>query len=353
MDTKNSQPSYHRIKMKHWQQYNTEDRLDLLYITSAAKGLPQLAVEKDWWVMMVLKALSNTHYAEYYSFKGGTSLSKGWQLIDRFSEDIDIALKREGKFAISSTSNNQIAKVRRIARHYIIRDLPQELKEQLSLMGITDFVIEPITHLDKEGQSVELRATTHPSVILVKYKSVLPDISEYIQPQVKIEISCLSMDEPVEKKAMQSFIAQEVPGAENVIVEFNTVLPTRTFLEKLMLLHEEFQKENPRTKRMSRHLYDILRIMNSPFGVDAVNDCELYNEIVKHRSIFNRLDCVDYSTLNKQTIKFIPPQNVIDEYRDDYNTMLNHFMHNTSGNPDFETLIERLTGLNQKINTLK
>lgn len=339
--------------MKHWQQYGIEDRLDLLAMTSAAKGLPQLAVEKDWWVMMVLKALSSTRYAEYYSFKGGTSLSKGWQLIDRFSEDIDIALKRDGKFAISSTSNNQLNKVRRVARHYIIRELPQELEEQLSLMGISDFEIEPVTHLDKDGELVELRATTHPSVILVKYKSVLPDISEYIKPQVKIEISCLSMEEPVEKKTMQSFIAQIVPDAENVIVEFNTVLPTRTFLEKLMLLHEEFQKDNPRTKRMSRHLYDILRIMNTPFGVDAVSNRTLYNEIVKHRSIFNRLDCVDYSTLSKEAIKFIPPQNLIDEYRDDYNAMLNHFMHRTSGHPDFDTLMVRLTILNQEINSLE
>lgn len=339
--------------MKHWQQYSIEDRLDLLAMTSAAKGLPQLAVEKDWWVMMVLKALSNTRYSGLYSFKGGTSLSKGWELIDRFSEDIDLALKREGKFAISSTSNNQLAKVRRVARHYIIRDLPQELEEQLSLMGISDFVIEPITHLNKEGNPVELMATTHPSVILVKYKSVLPDISDYIKPQVKIEISCLSMEEPVEKKAMQSFVSQIVPDADNVIVEFNTVLPTRTFLEKLMLLHEEFQKENPRTKRMSRHLYDILRIMNTPFGVDAVSNHALYNEIVKHRSIFNRLAFVDYSTLSRKTIKFIPPQNVIDEYRDDYNSLLNNFMHRASGHPDFDTLIESLTALNQEINSLE
>ena len=81
--------------MKHWQSYNIEDRLDILDITSAAKGLPLLAVEKDWWVTMVLKALSNTRYANLMSFKGGTSLSKGWNLIDRFSEDIDVALRRE------------------------------------------------------------------------------------------------------------------------------------------------------------------------------------------------------------------------------------------------------------------
>lgn len=68
--------------MKHWQQYNLEERLQILDITSAEKGLPRLAVEKDWWVVMVLKALSQTQYAHLASFKGGTSLSKGWSLIE-------------------------------------------------------------------------------------------------------------------------------------------------------------------------------------------------------------------------------------------------------------------------------
>ena len=86
--------------MKHWQQYNAEEQLQLLDITSGATGLPRLAIEKDWWVTAVLKALSLTQFSHLMSFKGGTSLSKGWQLINRFSEDIDIALKREEHFLI-------------------------------------------------------------------------------------------------------------------------------------------------------------------------------------------------------------------------------------------------------------
>jgi len=105
--------------MKHWQQYSEQERLQLLDMAAAQKGLPRIAVEKDWWVTMTLKALSTTKYAPLMSFKGGTSLSKGWNLINRFSEDIDIALRREDRFAISSTSNNQMAKVRRVTRHYI------------------------------------------------------------------------------------------------------------------------------------------------------------------------------------------------------------------------------------------
>lgn len=63
--------------MKHWQQYSEKEKLQLLDITSAAKALPRLAVEKDWWVMAVMNALSKTEYASLMSFKGGTSLSKG------------------------------------------------------------------------------------------------------------------------------------------------------------------------------------------------------------------------------------------------------------------------------------
>ena len=81
--------------MKHWQHNNNIEQQQILDIVSSKTGLPRLAVEKDWWVTMVLKALSVTQYAHLMSFKGRTSLSKGWQLIERFSEDIDIALKRE------------------------------------------------------------------------------------------------------------------------------------------------------------------------------------------------------------------------------------------------------------------
>lgn len=97
--------------MKHWQLLSPADRLDVLEITSANTNLPLLAVEKDWWVTMVLKALSTTRHFSLMSFKGGTSLSKGWNLINRFSEDIDIAMRRGGEFSISSTSGNQLAKV--------------------------------------------------------------------------------------------------------------------------------------------------------------------------------------------------------------------------------------------------
>lgn len=337
--------------MKHWQQLNVEERLDVLQITAAKNHLPQLVVEKDWWVTMVLKALSTTRYFDLMSFKGGTSLSKGWNLINRFSEDIDIALRREGKFSISSTSRNQLAKVRRITRHYIVRELPGEITEALNVMGIVDFSVEPeLTRMDNDGHQTELQATTHPSTIFVRYKSILPEESEYIEPKVKIEISCLSMDEPVEDKILQSLMADVLKDEENIQVKFPTVVPTRTFLEKIFLLHEEFQKEKPRSKRMSRHLYDIEKIMNTDYG-KSIEDKDLYDSIVKHRSIFNTVEGVNYQLHKPSTLSFIPPESVIKEWENDYKSMQNHFIYEERCLSFYE-LIKRLEELTVKIRNL-
>ena len=337
--------------MKHWQQYSEQERLQLLDITAAQKGLPRISIEKDWWVTMTLKALSATQFSHLMSFKGGTSLSKGWNLISRFSEDIDIALRREGRFAISSTSNNQLAKVRRVARHYIVRELPGELEQVLSSLGVTGFSVEPELSRNKDGEMVELRPTTHPSTIFVNYQSVVPELSDYIKPQVKIEISCLSMDEPVEQKLLNTFIREVVPSADEVSVGFMTVVPTRTFLEKIFLLHEEFQKENPRSYRMSRHLYDIEKLMKTVFGEDALTDRALYEAIVVHRAVFNNIKGMNYSLHAPQTINILPPEMIHNAWKDDYEAMCKDFIYETSP-LSFEDLVLQIKRLQNLIRKL-
>lgn len=338
--------------MKHWQHYNTIEKLQLLDITSANTGLPRLAVEKDWWVTMVLKALTMTQFAHLISFKGGTSLSKGWHLIDRFSEDIDIALKRENRFFINGFSNTQLAKARRAARHYIVRELPLELHSALSSLGVSNFTIEPELSRMVDGKRFDLRADTHPSVLFVNYESAIPETSEYVQPRVKIEISCLSMDEPIEELFLNSFISSSVPESEDIEVKIRTVIPTRTFLEKMFLLHEEFQKRQPRSYRMSRHLYDLEKIMDTDFGLNALLDLQLYMDIVKHRSRYNKLPYVDYKTHQPQLINFLPPASVIKEWELDYDKMRNQFIYD-SQKLSFKQILERMRLLQRRVREMK
>lgn len=232
-----------------------------------------------------------------------------------------------------------------------MRELPGEIAQALDRMGIVDFNIEPeLTRIDKDGNETDLRATTHPSTIFVSYKSIIPEQSEYIEPKVKIEISCLSMDEPVEDKTLRSFMADVLKEEENIEVRFPTVVPTRTFLEKIFLLHEEFQKENPRCKRMSRHIYDIEKIMDTDFG-KSITNIELYNSVVKHRSIFNNIEGIDYDLHNPSTLSFIPPKSIIKEWEKDYQSMQNHFIYEERS-LSFDELLKRMTELTERIRRL-
>lgn len=204
----------------------------------------------------------------------------------------------------------------------------------------------------KEGEVIEMRADTHPSVIYVSYSGVIPETSDYVEPKVKIEISCLSMEEPVEELAFSSLISTSVEGAENVDARFNTVIPTRTFLEKIFLLHEEFQKEAPRSYRMSRHLYDLEKIMDKDFGIAALADTKLYSDIVTHRSIYNKLPYVDYTTHRQHLISFLPPEPVMKDWKDDYANMKKNFIYDPQV-LSFENLIKRVSELQERIRNMQ
>lgn len=127
---------------KLWLNNELIDRLAMLQQTEIEHlGINQVAIEKDWWVTATLKALFQTDYHESLIFKGGTSLSKGFNIIERFSEDIDLAISHSF-FGIEKTSKNQREKLRKIARAYIHNTLSFQLDAKLKGMGITGYSIE-------------------------------------------------------------------------------------------------------------------------------------------------------------------------------------------------------------------
>jgi len=195
--------------------------------------------------------------------------------------------------------------------------------------------------------------TTDPEIIEIQYKTLFAD--KYIKPVVKLEISGRSMNEPVTKIVLQSFLDETFPNtpiAEKSF-EINAVVPERTFWEKICLLHEEFAKpqELIRTERMSRHLYDLEKMMSSPIENKALKNKELYNSIVEHRRIFVGLKGFDYSTLATQTINILPPESVISQWRQDYETMRETMIYEES--LPFDKLINRIKQLNEKINRIR
>lgn len=305
-------------------------------------NLPAYAIEKDWWVVQTLSILNNTEIGKHLVFKGGTSLSKAWNVIERFSEDIDLAVDRTFFGFEGELGKNQRTNLRKAANKYITETLFPELKkafEEAGLKGVK-FELEEIKTSDQD-----------PVIINVYYPALI-ESPGYIQPRVQIEIGCRSLREPFANRSILSIVDSSYSKADfkQDSITIPTVLPERTFLEKIFLLHEEFQrpKEKVRVDRMSRYLYDIYQILKIVTAEKALTDNTLYDTIVKHRYNFTRIGGVDYNLHQPQSIDFLPSEKLLPAWKADYEKMREQMIHGDS--PKFEDLIKSLEELKEKIN---
>jgi len=331
--------------MKEWLDLSEADRREIIVQTSIAKGLPQAAIEKDWWVVATLRALFKIKYAKYLVFKGGTSLNKAWGLIERFSEDIDLGIEKSFFGYQGELNRTQVQKLRKASCKFVSEIFPKDMGSKLHEMGVKDFSIHVVEFEESD---------TDPLAVEIRYNSLVEKIS-YIEPRILVEISSRSLRDPFENKEVISFIGETYSGKPFADKAFNvpTVLPTRTFLEKLFLLHEEFQKPKERpikSQRMTRHLYDISRLMDTKFGESAVNDNNLYKTIIEHRKVYARISWIDYSKHAPKTLDFIPPDNVMSEWEQDYLAMDESMFYGET--ESFEDLINKLKELRKRFNTV-
>lgn len=301
---------------------------------------PQV-VEKDWWVTLTLKAIFQTEYGNHLLFKGGTSLSKCWKLIGRFSEDIDLAIDREFLGFPGELSKTKIKELKKTACEFTSTKLRDAIEEQLIALGVSPGTLSITAKPVKEGFP-----DTDPQELQIQYPSLFERIP-YIVNLVKIEVSGRSLREPWSVCSIQSLLSEYIPGQSFSDEAFTVpaVEPKRTFLEKLFLLHEEFQrKEKMRHERMSRHLYDVAKLMHTHHGWDAIQDTKLYHSIIQHRAKYHNLQGVDYTSHTASTINFIPPDIIRKEYEQDYNTMRNEMINDPFA-PSFALIIELLEEL--------
>lgn len=298
-------------------------------------GLPAYAIEKDWWVVQTLRTIFQMEVGEQLIFKGGTSLSKAWGLIDRFSEDIDLALNREFLgFPSKDLSKTQInEKLRPKSCEYITKEFTPLLQAAFKELGIGDLSFD-FENLSQGNQD--------PVSILVQYPALI-EHPKYIQPRVKVEIGSRSIKNPYSDRTFRSIIGNLLSDkqfADNEIT-IPCINPERTYLEKLFLLHEEFQKpeEKIRVARLSRHLYDIYKISHSKYKNQAHN-VDLITETIAHRERFNGMKGVDYESHFPPNLNPIPPDKYIAVWKADYKKMQNEMIPDDS--PSFDELIVKV-----------
>jgi hypothetical protein len=293
---------------------------------SLNSGITSKAIEKDWWVTLVLKMLFASKYAPYFAFKGGTSLSKGWGIIDRFSEDIDIALNSEafGMPYKDKPSKTFVEQLRREGCLFTSNEIATELLTQFQKLQIS------VELFSIEVESVKKDVPdTDPQTIYVNYKSLF-EPNPYLPDRIKIEFSVRSQKDPNDRRLMRTLLNNYFPNEiyNEESFEVTTIVPNRTFIEKILLLHEEYNRKEEskmRTYRMSRHYYDLYRI-NKEYS-NTLSDISFIKDIIEHRKLYSRLRHFDYSTLSIGQISIIPTKTIFMKLKSDYDEMSKEMMY--------------------------
>jgi hypothetical protein len=318
--------------------------------TQARLGLPPVSIEKDFWVCWTLRELfDHTEIGSHLTFKGGTSLSKAWKLINRFSEDIDIVIDREVLGFGGDTSPDQASSRKQLTKRLsALKDACRNLVQGQILTTLRKRIESDLG--DSREWSLEIDPDAEDGqCLLFTYPGVFP--GGYVRPVVKIELGARSDTEPSEVVSIQPYLSDAFPdifasGSFSVL----TVSSRRTFWEKAMLLHEETYRppDKPRKARLSRHYYDLWSLIKKGVAETAVADAELFERVAAHRATYFRITWVDYSTLRRGSLQLIPPENQVADWRADYKAMSTEMFFETP--PHFDEILHLVGDFERQFN---
>lgn len=321
------------------------DREILFRNTAARCGLSEGIVEKDFWVCWTLDYLfHHGPWASHLAFKGGTSLSKSFNLIHRFSEDIDLILdwrllETSKKDPWAERSKNQQDKLNKAlnaeTEAFLKEQFIPKLTQDFAQLLVDDFTLE----IDEyETQTVNF---TYPK--LFNESSILP--------MVRLEIGALAAWTPTTQAFISSYAAQQYSRVfQNPSTSVLTVLPERTFWEKITILHKEaFRTNGNFPARYSRHYYDLYCMDKSPVKAAAYADLNLLARVVQFKERFYPTGNAHYDLAKPGTMRLLPPEDYLSILREDYGHMQNMLFGEF---PAFDEVMDCMARLEQEINLL-
>ncbi len=330
--------------MNNYFELPLDDQRRVLQQASARYGLPPQAIEKDLWVTTILQIVFTLPFADKLIFKGGTSLSKVWKQIERFSEDIDLAVDRSLFGLDGDLTKKQIKNLRKASSLFVRDELCSQLQAAIVKFGLSSFCsVEPENNGEGDKTYPELRK------LFIKYKSAWAESLSYLSPVVMLEVGARSLLEPNAQTEITSMVEDLFPTIQTTLVSSKvaTAVAAKTFLEKVFLIHEMFSVEGRglKAERKSRHLYDLSRMMDKDFAITAIKDDELWESIRHHREIFTSVSGVDYAPDMRKRIVLVPRPDIIKAWEDDYNSMSTAMIFGEK--PTFAQLIKRMNKLEE------
>lgn len=330
------------------------DRVPYFDEVANRRGLTRLVVEKDFWVCFTLRMLfSQDNLADRLVFKGGTSLSKVFGIIKRFSEDIDLSVDPDSlgfggdEAPEAAPSRSQFKKRCRRLEQACISIVEGEIQRILE-KAITDVLGPPI---DSDSHLVfQVDTQTHSPILIFRYPTEERKETGYIPAQVKLELGSLTDQRPIGGHSVMPWVAEEFPdvfkeaGCQVVALEAE-----RSFWEKATILHAEHHRpaDSAMRYRLSRDCYDVCCMAAHETGKRALEDLGLLERVVRYKQAYFRSSWANYRTSKPGTLRLVPQAFRLPELKSDYERMQEMFLDTP---PHFDTLLKELAELEQTIN---
>jgi hypothetical protein len=308
-------------------------------------GVQPGIVEKDIWVCTVLQRLfSDMHLKNHLVFKGGTSLSKVYKLIRRFSEDVDLILD----WRLFGYGNGELDP-------YIPREsktkqdrFNKKIVKNASIYLHESFVPD-VKELFSDITGVDVRISENdPNAAEVHYPSLF-DVP-YVRDRVLLEIGPLASWIPSVWQKIRPYVSEIFPTAvENISIDVLSTTAERTFWEKTTILHTEAHRTNTIPSRYSRHYYDVYKMASSWVKQTAFEDISLLEEVVSFKQLFYPSKWARYDLAVPGTFKLLPEKERVDELEKDYKEMKAMIFEEA---PLWESIVETMVQLEGEINSI-
>lgn len=346
--------NYHRIIAA-----SPEERRGLFLATSNRLGTPLQNIEKDFWVCFVLDLLFNGRSASEprLLFKGGTSLSKAYGLISRFSEDLDITVFREDigqevdienlEMLSGKQQRLRLDAIKDACQAYIQNELKDRLNQQI--MSLFREMSIPLTN----PPVIQDPDDHYYQTLLVHYPSVSTEPDDYIKPIVKIEAGAKSALEPHQLVSIQPYVSDDFLGGNLIVPNIVTIKAERTFWDKIVILHGLRRWYDNRGQlrqeghRVSRHYYDIFKLVQSPIVENALKDFSLGLDCARHAKMFFNSKDLDLAHAHPGSLKIMPTLEMIELLKRDYNLMSGMIFGEA---PEFSDVLKVISLLERSVN---
>lgn len=322
------------------------------FFESAAYDLqiPFEIIEKDYWVVWTLERLfSLPDLKSHLTFKGGTSLSKVYGLIERFSEDIDVSIERDflgfdenkspEKLSTRSQQRSLLEDLSKASSKYIQNEMLPNLSASVAAKLKTSDGWRIINDADdSSGQT-----------LLFEYPSITPK-GGYIRPFVKIEMGARAEHWPVSDHPVQSYakeaLKEKIHEPPTTVRILNA---ERTFWEKATILHQyaHLPADKALPSRLSRHLYDFFRLLESNIKEKALEEVDLLERVANHKKVYFASGWANYDTARKGTLKLSPHARVLEELEKDYKEMEAMFFRAI---PEWKHILETIEKFEREFN---